>query len=41
MSFLDGREVETLEKADRLADNYALTHKASPRKPFPHLLVLT
>ena len=39
-SFLDEREVETLEKAARLADDYTLTHKvsfvskANPRKPF-------
>ena len=39
-SFLDEKEVETLEKAARLADNYTLTHKvsfvskANPRKPF-------
>ena len=39
-SFLDEKEVETLEKAARLADDYTLTHKASfvskanPRKPF-------
>ena len=40
-SFLDEKEVETLEKAARLADNYTLTHKvsfvskATPRKHFP------
>ena len=40
MSFLDKKEVETLEKAAPLADNYTLAHKASfvtkanPRKPF-------
>ena len=39
-SFLDEKQVETLEAAARLADDYALTHKASfvnktiPRKPF-------
>ena len=39
-SFLDEKEVETLEKAARLADDYSLTHKvsfdskANPRKPF-------
>ena len=39
-SFLDEKEVETLEKTARLADNYTLTHKvsfvskANPRKPF-------
>ena len=39
-SFLDDKEVETLEKAARLADNYTFTHrvsfvnKANPRKPF-------
>ena len=39
-SFLDEKEVETLEKAARLADDYILTHKvsfvskANPRKPF-------
>ena len=39
-SFLDEKEVETLEKAARLADDYTLTHKvsfvgkANPRKPF-------
>ena len=39
-SFLDEKEVETLEKASRLADDYTLTHKVSfvnkaiPRKPF-------
>ena len=39
-SFLDEKEVETLEKAVRLADDYTLTHKvsfvskANPRKPF-------
>ena len=39
-SFLDEKEVETLEKAARLADDYPLTHKvsfvskANPRKPF-------
>ena len=39
-SFLDEKEVETLEKAARLADDYTLTHKVSfvskvnPRKPF-------
>ena len=38
-SFLDEKEVETLEKAARLADDYTLTHKvsfvskANPRKP--------
>ena len=39
-SFLDEKEVETLEKVARLADDYTLTHKASfvskanPRKQF-------
>ena len=39
-AFLNEREVENLETAARLADNYALTHKASfvnkpyPRKPY-------
>ena len=39
-SFLDEKEVETLEKAARLAGDYTLTHKvsfvskANPRKPF-------
>ena len=39
-SFLDEKEVETLEKAARLADDYTLTHKvsfvrkANPRKLF-------
>ena len=39
-SFLDEKEVETLEKAARLADDYTLTqkvsfvNKANPRKPF-------
>ena len=39
-SFLDEKEVETLEKAARLADDYTLTHKvsfvskANPRKQF-------
>ena len=34
-SFLDEREVETLEVAARLADDYALTHKASfVNKPY-------
>ena len=39
-SFLDEKEVETLDLALRLADDYSLTHKASflykpfPRKPF-------
>ena len=39
-SFLDEKEVETLEKAARLADDYTLTRKvsfvgkANPRKPF-------
>ena len=39
-SFLDEKEVETLEKAARLADDYTLTHKvscvskANPTKPF-------
>ena len=38
-SFLDEKEVETLEKAARLGDDYTLTHKvsfvnkANPRKP--------
>ena len=38
--FLDEKEVEALEKAARLADDYTLTHKvsfvskANPRKPF-------
>ena len=45
-SFLDEKEVETLEKAARLADDYTLTPKvsfvnvANPRKHFTHLLVL-
>ena len=39
-AFLNEREVENLETAARLADDYALTHKASfvnkpyPRKPY-------
>ena len=39
-SFLNEKEVETLEKAARLADDYTLAHKvsfvskANPRKPF-------
>ena len=39
-AFLNEREVENLETATRLADDYALTHKASfvnkpyPRKPY-------
>ena len=39
-SFLDEKEVETFEKAARLADDHTLTHKvsfvskANPRKPF-------
>ena len=39
-SFLDEKEVENLEKAARLADDYSFTHKvsfvskANPRKPF-------
>ena len=39
-SFLDEKEVETLDLAARLADDYSLSHKASfvnkqfPRKPF-------
>ena len=39
-SFLDEKQVETMEAAARLADDYALAHKASfvnkpiPRKPF-------
>ena len=39
-SFLDEKEVKTLEKAARLADDYTLPHKvslvskANPRKPF-------
>ena len=39
-SFLDEKEVETLDKAARLADKYNLTHKvsfvrkANPRKTF-------
>ena len=38
--FLDEKEVDTLEKAARLAADYTLTHKvsfvskANPRKPF-------
>ena len=28
-SFLDEKQVETLEAAPRLADDYALTHKVS------------
>ena len=45
-SFLDEKEVETLEKAARLADDNTLTHKvsfvskANPRKPFTQLLVI-
>ena len=45
-SFLDKKEVETLEKAARLADDYTLTHKvsfvskANPRKQFYHLLAI-
>ena len=42
-SFLDEKQVETLEAAARLADDYALTHKVSfinksnpSRRPFPH-----
>ena len=44
-SFLDEKEVETLEKAARLADDYTLAHKvsfvnkANPRKPFYQVLV--
>ena len=40
-SFLDEKRVGMFEAAARLADDYALTHKASfvnkpiPRKPFP------
>ena len=35
-SFLDEKEVETLDLAARLADDYSLTHKASIlNKPFP------
>ena len=35
-SFLDEKEVETLDLAARLADDYSLTHKASfLNKPFP------
>ena len=40
MSFLDEKEVETLDKAARLVDDYTLTYKvsfinkANPRKPF-------
>ena len=40
-SFLDEKQVEALEAAACLADDFALTHKASfvnkpiPRKPFP------
>ena len=35
-SFLDEKEVETLDLAARLADDYSLTHKASfVNKPFP------
>ena len=39
-SFLDEKEVETLEKAAHLTDDYTLSHKVSfdnkenPRKPF-------
>ena len=29
MAFLDEKEVKTLEKAARLADDYTLTHKVS------------
>ena len=47
-SFLDEKEVETLEKAARLANDYTLTHKVSfvskanptKKKPFTHLLVI-
>ena len=45
-SFLDEKEVETLKKAARLADDYTLTHKvsfvskANPRKPFYPILVI-
>ena len=35
-AFLDEKEVETLDLAARLADDYSLTHKASfVNKPFP------
>ena len=34
------REVETFKKVARLADDYTLTHKTNPRKPFCRLLVL-
>ena len=46
MSFLDEKEVETLEKAARLADDYTLTHKVSLLarqilgNHFTHLLVI-
>ena len=39
-SFLDGKEVETLEKAAHLTDDYTLSHKVlfdnkeNPRTPF-------
>ena len=43
-SFLDEKQVETLEAAARLADDYALTHKVSfinkpnpSRRPFDHI----
>ena len=43
-SFLDEKEVETLEKAVRLADDYTLTHKVSfvskAKNHFTHLLVI-
>ena len=45
-SFLDEKEVETLEKAARLADDYTLTHKVSLlarqilENHFTHLLVI-
>ena len=45
-TFLDEKEVETLEKAARLAGDYTLTHKvsfvskANPRKPFIYFLVI-
>ena len=40
-SFLDEKEVETLEKATRLADDYTLTHKVSfVRKANPRKTIL-
>ena len=38
-AFLDEKEVETLDLAAPLADDYSLTHKASfVNKPFPRKL---